>query len=98
MAIEEATKERLMGLEQRLRERGVVDVKFHRTGNNPQQMAEDICDALEAVLDGKTVPFNGLGDSPIRLSPTTRGGGGLEGDHHEEQQKSDASASSGTSV
>lgn len=59
-------KERLTNLEARLKERGVVDVKLHvdnTTGATTDQVAAEAAAFLEAILDGKTKPFFGIGDS-----------------------------------
>ncbi len=59
-------KERLANLEVRLKERGVVDVKFHvdKSGNpSADKVASDAADFIEAMLDGKAKPFFGIGDS-----------------------------------
>lgn len=59
-------KERLTNLEERLKERGVESVRFHvdKTDDiNTEQVAIEAAEFIEAVLDGKTKPFFGLGDS-----------------------------------
>lgn len=57
---------RLKSLEERLKERGVVDVKLHvdRTkGATAEQLAADTADFVEAILDGRMKPCFGIGDS-----------------------------------
>jgi hypothetical protein len=59
-------KARLDALSERLKERGVVDVKFHvdKSGNpSADKVASDAADFIEAILDGKTKPCFGIGDS-----------------------------------
>lgn len=48
-----SAKERLLGLEATLRERGVVDVKFffNRVGIKLSDMTSDVADVLEAALE-----------------------------------------------
>lgn len=105
----EQAKARMEGLEQSLRERGVVDIKFHKSPEysalSPLDQARDICDVVEAVLDGRSTPAAPLGDSvrgllgensvsPKTLSPIARcGGESGTGDHNEEQQKGGTAAS-----
>lgn len=98
---------KMQELEGRLRERGVVDIHFFKTpdfnGLSELERSRQICEVVESVLEGRTTPFKGVGDSarllgdgkksPIMLSPVARCGGGHNGDHHEEQQKSGTSAS-----
>jgi hypothetical protein len=54
-------------LEQRLRERGIVDVKFFKTEEfytmTPLEQARDICEVIEAMLDGRYSPAPPIGDS-----------------------------------
>ena len=57
---------RLKGLEQKLKDRGVKDVKFFwgPLDEKPlSQIAEDVCEVLEAVLSGNTKPLPPIGDS-----------------------------------
>jgi hypothetical protein len=59
-------KARLDNLSERLKERGVVDVKLHvdKSGNpSVDKVASDVADFIEAILDGKTKPCFGIGDS-----------------------------------
>ncbi|MDQ7314012.1 hypothetical protein O0I63_01565 [Stenotrophomonas sp. Sm8] len=57
--------DRLHALQARLQERGVVDVKFFfsKDGATPTKVANDAVNVLEAMLSGRTLPFNGVGDS-----------------------------------
>lgn len=63
---------RLGALETRLRENGVVDVKFDfvKTDISLSETANHVADVLEAILDKHTKKFVGLGDSPTQLSNT----------------------------
>lgn len=57
---------RLKNLEERLKERGVVDVKFHvdhSKGATAEQLATETAEFVEAILDGRTKPCFGIGDS-----------------------------------
>ncbi|PBJ83744.1 hypothetical protein CMZ84_04445 [Lysobacteraceae bacterium NML93-0399] len=56
---------KLQAVEAALKERGVVDVKFffNKEGGSPTKVANDVVNVLNAMLDGKTLPFNGVGDS-----------------------------------
>lgn len=55
---------RLDNLEERLKARGVVDVKFHYEPNTSmKKLTEDLCTFLEAILEGKTSPAMPIGDS-----------------------------------
>lgn len=57
-------KQRLEALDVKLKERGVVDVKFHADYTQPfEKVAEDVITVLEAVLAGKTRPMPPVGDS-----------------------------------
>ena len=57
-------KARLEGLEQRLKDRGVVDVKFDADySQGAEKVGNDMADVLEAVLDGKYHPALPIGDS-----------------------------------
>ena len=57
-------KARLEGLEQRVKDRGVVDVKFDADySQGAEKVGNDMADVLEAVLDGKTRPALPIGDS-----------------------------------
>lgn len=55
-------------IEAKLRDRGVVDVKFDfaKTDESISQVANDCADFLEAVLDMRTKEFAGLGDYPAQ--------------------------------
>lgn len=57
--------DRLSALEGRLREHGAVDVKFFfsKEGATPTRVVNDAVTVLEAMLGGRTLPFNGVGDS-----------------------------------
>ncbi len=103
------TQTRVQNVQQRLHDRGVVDIKFFKSPEyytlSPSAQANELCDVLEAVLDGRSTPAEPLGDSvrgllggdsssPITLSPITRCGGESDtGDHNEEQQKGGTTAS-----
>lgn len=87
--MEDATV-RLTELQQRLQDKGVVDVKFFKTEEftkaAPLRRAIEIINILEAVLDGRTTPAAPFGDSvrsPNTLSPAARCGGGRNGDQYE---------------
>ena len=57
-------KTRLESLEERLKDRGVVDVKFDADySQGAEKVGNDMADVLEAVLDGKTRPALPIGDS-----------------------------------
>ena len=57
-------KARLEGIEQRLKDRGVVDVKFDADySQGAEKVGNDMADVLEAVLDGKSHPALPIGDS-----------------------------------
>lgn len=95
----EQAKAKMGELENRLRERGVVDVKFFKAPEyyqrSPLEQAREICEIVENVLDGNTTPASPFGDSvrsPNMLSPVARCGGGHLGDHHEEEQASRTTA------
>lgn len=61
-------KVRLAALDEKLRERGVVDVKLHADYTQPfEKVAEDVITFLEAILDGRTRPMPPLGDSVRNL-------------------------------
>lgn len=59
---------RLAAIETKLRERGVVDVKFDfaKMDASLSQVANDCADMLEAVLAKRTRKFTGLGDYPAQ--------------------------------
>ena len=59
-----SAKARLQTIEAALRERGVVDVKFLFTNNGASlsALADNVADALEAVLQGHATPSAALGD------------------------------------
>jgi len=59
-----SAKEKLKALEAQLRERSVVDVKFFfsKDGSSPTKVASDVVTVLEAMLNGKTLKFDGVGD------------------------------------
>lgn len=65
METDMSAKHKLQALEAALKERGVVDVKFFfsNEGASPTKVASDAATVLEAMLQGKTIKFNGLGDS-----------------------------------
>ena len=102
------TQARVENCEQRMRERGVVDVKFFKNypeyrNLTPDQQMNELCDVIEAMLDGRYTPAEPLGDSvrgllgeestsPITLSPVARCGGGRLGDHNEKEQKGGTTA------
>jgi hypothetical protein len=59
-------RERLKTLEQRLKDRGVTDIHLDWAGrrNKPlSQVTSDVCDVIEAFLDGKYHPLPDIGDS-----------------------------------
>lgn len=77
-----AAKERLENITEKLKERGVVDVKFAWNGtmnftdpskpilqlsaeSTLENIVDDISDILEAMLNGNTTPFEGIGDSVV---------------------------------
>ena len=73
--LSEETKARLKVAQERLEERGVVDIKFayaHSFFDPPsthpsmEQRGVEIAELVEAVLDGKTSPMPPIGDS-VRL-------------------------------
>lgn len=95
------TEARVQDIQQRLHERGVVDIKFFKqypeyTSLSANEQMAALCDVLEAVLDGRTAPAPPLGDSvrsPKTFSPVTRCDGASEtGDFDEEQQKGGTTA------
>ncbi|EMR0463401.1 MULTISPECIES: hypothetical protein [Stenotrophomonas] len=57
--------DRLHALQARLQESGVVDVKFFFSKNDasPTKVVNDVVNVLDAMLNGRTLPFNGVGDS-----------------------------------
>ncbi|MFK3846595.1 hypothetical protein [Stenotrophomonas sp. NPDC078853] len=57
--------ERLRSLQASLGDRGVVDVKFFfsKDGATPTKVVSDVVNVLDAMLNGRTLPFNGVGDS-----------------------------------
>lgn len=58
-------KKRIEELEEKLKSRGVVDIKFHveKSEVTFSCVTENVCEFLEAMLEGKTRPFKGIGDS-----------------------------------
>jgi len=60
-----SANEKLKGLQAELAERGVVDVKFFfsKEGASPTKVASDVTNVLEAMLQNRTRPFDGVGDS-----------------------------------
>jgi hypothetical protein len=55
-------------VERRLKERGVVDIKFFKnyplySSLTPNAQLNEICDLVEAMLDGKYTKAEPLGDS-----------------------------------
>ncbi len=57
-------KSRLDGLSDRLKERGVVDVKFDADySQGLEKVGNDAAAVLEAMLDGRTRPAMPIGDS-----------------------------------
>lgn len=57
--VDAQTQARVENVEQRMRERGVVDVKFFKdypayTNLSPSQQMNELCDVIECVLDGRT--------------------------------------------
>lgn len=96
----EQVNQRMKDLETKLRERGVVDIKFSKTSSyyqlSPLEKAQELCDVIDCVLEGRFSPAEPIGDSvrePNMLSPVARCGGGHLGDHHEEQETSGKTAS-----
>ena len=66
--IDAQTHARVDNVERRLRERGVVDIKFFKdypgyTYLTPAEQLNALCDVLECVLDGRTTPAKPFGDS-----------------------------------
>lgn len=56
----EHLKSKLDELEQKLRDKGVVDVKFHidwSKNPSPETLASDLINVIEAILDGNTTPY-----------------------------------------
>lgn len=66
MKSREQYKQELDALSERLKARGVVDVKFTvpESGTTFEQMADDVLTVMHGLLDGtiETTPFTGLGD------------------------------------
>ncbi len=65
---EDALKRRLKDIERRLEDRGIVDVKFAfdrftEATVTKDKMLADVCDVLEAVLNGDSTPAEPFGDS-----------------------------------
>lgn len=56
---------KLQALEAALNERGVVDVKFFfaKDGSSPSKVRSDVACVLDAMLNNRTIQFNGVGDS-----------------------------------
>ncbi len=69
MVTDTTATDRLSKLQAALRDRGVVDVKFFLSKEEatPSKVANDAMNLLEAMLEGRTRPFTGLGDS-VRAS------------------------------
>lgn len=67
MKSREQYKQELDALSDRLKVRGVVDIKFTvpEPGTTFEQMADDVLHVLNGLLDGKikSTPFTGLGDN-----------------------------------
>ena len=63
--INEQLKARIAKIQERLDAHGVKDIKFvYAPGQHlPSEVAEDMCDMLEAYLDGNYHPLPKLGDS-----------------------------------
>jgi hypothetical protein len=92
-------KARCKLLDDRLKARGVVDVKFaygypRSTGKTTIEQVEAI---INAVLDGKFKPAAPLGDSqrtvPKMLNPMAQGHGEHQGESHETNKTSGTQAS-----
>lgn len=66
-----SAENKLKALEASLSERGVVDVKFFfaKDGSSPTKVASDVANVLEAMLEGRTTPFAGVGDSVRAANP-----------------------------
>lgn len=66
MKSREQYKQELDALSERLKARGVVDVKFTvpEPGTTFEEMADDVLLVMNGLLDGtiETTPFTGLGD------------------------------------
>lgn len=99
--LDSRTQIRVHEVEQRLRDRGVVDIKFFKDRVQylqltPSQQVNQLCDVVEAMLDGKSslaAPFGDSVRSLHTLSPVTRCGGGRLGeDHNEEEQQKGGTA------
>lgn len=71
MKSREQYKQELDALSQKLRERGVIDIKFTvpEPGTTFEQMADDVLLVVGGLLDGKikSTPFTGFGDS-VRIT------------------------------
>lgn len=69
--------ERIARVQKWLGDRGMVNVQLHRGDawdTTPYaERADALLSALEAVMDGKTRPFTGLGDSPAQPQPVAQG-------------------------
>lgn len=67
MKSREQYKQELDALSDRLKVRGVVDVKFTvpEPGTTFEEMADDVLAVMNGLLDGKikSTPFTGLGDN-----------------------------------
>lgn len=67
MKSREQYKQELDALSERLKARGVVDVKFTvpEPGTTFEEMADDVLLVMNGLLDGtiETTPFTGFGDS-----------------------------------
>lgn len=60
------TKMKLDELTQRLKDRGVMDIKFHterREGMTDEDVARDVIEVVEAILEGRYSPAPLFGDS-----------------------------------
>lgn len=57
--------DRLSGLQAALAEQGVVDVKFFfsKDGASPTKVVNDVVNVLEALMEGRTQKFAGIGDT-----------------------------------
>ena len=62
-----SAKERLQKLQAELEQRGAKDVKFCFSRTNAEvplsHVANDVADALQALIDGRCTPMAKLGDS-----------------------------------
>lgn len=73
------TQTRVENVEARMRERGVVDVKFFKDREkylklSPNEQMNEVCDVIEAMLDGRCKPAEPLYDSVRGVEhPSLRG-------------------------